>query len=68
MGVREASRHLEKHSTSCYFDPHCRYYLADEQTDAEHISLDVSRSSEHLSEDVVSQGEGVGQGAHFALT
>ena len=65
MGVREASRHLEKHSTLCYFDLHCRNYLADEQTAAEQ---DVIRSSEHLSEDAVGHGKGVGLGAYFALT
>ena len=27
MGVREVNRHLEKHSTLCYFDPHYRCYL-----------------------------------------
>ena len=67
MGVREASGHLEKHSILCYFVSHCRYYLSEEQIEAEHVSLDVFQSSEQLSKDVVCQGEGIGQGAHFVL-
>ena len=41
VGIMKAGRHLEKYSTLCYVDPHCRYYLAGEQTDAEHIVLDL---------------------------